>query len=437
MEIIPFDYKYIEDILPLLSDNIPYVYPHHKYSYWILGEYFPSLCYLAKDGENIEGFVCALHSAEKNSVFIWQLVVRGSNRRKGVAKLLCDEILAYVNKNKVKSIQLTINNENSASIAFFTAFARKQGTALKKIAFSASSSFDDETAYEVKILKEKSYEIFKESESYLMCPLCDTDFCVSENKNLICANNHSFDIAAKGYVNLIPNQKQSSDYYSKQLFESRAHVFEAGAYDKIYGEIADVILSKFAHINNGKNVTILDVGCGEGYYAAKLSELSEIKTNVFAIDIIKDAILASCKKKAPVKWLVADLTKIPLKNGSADVLLNILTGANYDEFKRVLSDIGIIIKVIPGKDYLKEIRGIVKEKLRNKEYSNKDVLEYLQKHIKIIEKRTVNYQFPVNEQLFKHFMQMTPLTGGLNIENMHFEQVAQVTIDMDIVVGIK
>ena len=151
MEIISFDYSHIEELLPLLSDNIPYVYPHHRYSYWILGEYFPSLCYVAKDGENIEGFVCALHSTEKNSVFIWQLVVSGSNRKKGVAKLLCNEILAYANKNKIQSIQLTIDNGNAASIAFFTAFARRQGTALEKIPFSASVSFKGETAYEVRL----------------------------------------------------------------------------------------------------------------------------------------------------------------------------------------------------------------------------------------------------------------------------------------------
>jgi len=151
MKVIPFNYKHIEEILPLLSANIPYVYPHHKYIYWILGEYFPSLCYVALNGEDIEGFVCALHSTDKNSVFIWQLVVSAGSRGKGVAKLLCKEIMAYVCKNKVESIQLTINDKNTASIAFFTAFAHQQGYVLKEITLPFIDGFDCETAYEVEL----------------------------------------------------------------------------------------------------------------------------------------------------------------------------------------------------------------------------------------------------------------------------------------------
>jgi len=273
--------------------------------------------------------------------------------------------------------------------------------------------------------------IFKEREADFMCPVCGASFHVSEQKNFVCTNNHCFDIAAKGYVNFIPNKKQISEHYSKERFESRASVFESGVYDQVWREIHEIILSKFGQ---EPNINLLDVGCGEGYYAAKLSEMPGI--NVFAIDIIKDAILVSCKKKAPVKWMVADLANLPLRTGSIDVLLNILTSANYEEFKRVLSKNGIIIKVVPGNDYLKEIRELVKPQLRNPEYSNDSVVEYFEKHVEMIEKRTLNNKFPVDACVLEHFMQMTPMAFGINTGNLDFNKVSEITINLDILVGV-
>jgi len=304
----------------------------------------------------------------------------------------------------------------------------------------------------------QTIKIFDETHQYFMCPLCGASFHAIENSSLICVkNNHCFDISSKGYVNFIPNQKQKSEQYSKKLFESRAYVFDAGVYDKVINEIQDIISLHFAINSNfatrAKNIknkrlpaigidekntsyNILDVGCGEGYYAAKLSENTEL--NVFAIDIIKDAILASCKKKAHVQWMVADLTKIPMQNESVDVLLNVLTTANYEEFRRVLKKYGIIIKVIPGSDYLKEIREIVKQELHNKEYSNESVVELFTEHVKMFDIKTLNYKLPVDAHLFKQFLQMTPMTAGIDIESLELDKnfkSTHITIDLKILAG--
>lgn len=149
MKITPFSIKQIDEILPLLSANVPYVFPHHKYIYWILGEYFPSLCFVALDGGRVAGFVCAVHSAEKNAVFIWQLAVDAGSRGKGAATLLCNEIISCARENGAKSVQLTINCENTASIGFFTKFARKHGAELEKIHLHGIDDFDGEIAFEI------------------------------------------------------------------------------------------------------------------------------------------------------------------------------------------------------------------------------------------------------------------------------------------------
>jgi len=272
--------------------------------------------------------------------------------------------------------------------------------------------------------------------------VCGSSFDVREQKSLVCEKNHCFDFAAKGYVNFIPNQKQVSDNYSKKLFESRAAVFESGAYDKVLETLShllsnnDFLISRCENaggVSNRSKTNLLDVGCGEGYYAAKLSEREDI--NVFAIDIIKEAILASCKRKTSVKWMVADLTNIPMKDNSVDILLNILTSANYQEFSRVMSADGIIIKVIPGDEYLKEIRALLKPQLRNKEYSNESVVEHLEKHVNVLKLQEIHYEFPVDEYLTELFVQMTPLASGVETQGLDFTKILSVTINLNVVIG--
>jgi 23S rRNA (guanine745-N1)-methyltransferase len=276
---------------------------------------------------------------------------------------------------------------------------------------------------------ENAVNAFKNGVSYLICPKCGAPFSLTE-KSLVCESGHCFDISAKGYVNFIPDKKQASLLYTKRLFESRAAVFESGAFDKVYDEITDMINSRFGE---SRAIDLLDAGCGEGYYAARLS--AEPRINVFAVDIVKDAIVFACGRKAPVKWMAADLTNIPMKDKSADVILNILASANYDEFRRVLKDGGIIIKAIPGKDHLQEIRTIVKTQLKRKDYSNEEVTEYMKSHVMVTEKRALCYKVDTDAALFKRFIEMTPMTSGAALENTYTDGISHITVNLDMIAG--
>jgi len=277
---------------------------------------------------------------------------------------------------------------------------------------------------------DKTISIFEGTLKYLMCPLCCASFKIAEGKSFICENGHCFDISAKGYVNFIPHQKQNFSHYNKKLFESRARVFESGAYDNVLDIIHDMTRSNFSEISG---LNLLDAGCGEGYFAAKMGAVPGV--SAAAADISRDAIVTACRRKAPVKWMVADLSRLPFKNDSFDVILNIMSVANYDEFKRVLAEGGMIIKVVPGRDYLKEIREIAGLKLYNKEYSNEDVVEYFEKRVNIIEKKSLNYQWPVDDTMFKFFTEMTPMTQAIDKEMMDTGRASHITIDLDILAG--
>jgi len=151
MDIKSFEFHCNDKVSELLGDCVPYVLPHHPYVYWILSEYYPSLCYVAQEDGDTIGFVCALHSTQKNCAFIWQLAVDKEYRRSGVALSLCNKIVEYARDNRLKSIQITINDENAASARFFKFFAEQSGSYLEKIELAGLCFFEKENAYEIKL----------------------------------------------------------------------------------------------------------------------------------------------------------------------------------------------------------------------------------------------------------------------------------------------
>ena len=174
------------------------------------------------------------------------------------------------------------------------------------------------------------------------CPICQEKLPLVAS-SLKCSNHHSFDLSKFGYVNLAPQIKQSANY-DKENFQNRQRILEAGFYQAILEAVSDLL-------SNSKNAkTILDIGCGEGFYSRKLQESHPDKT-FYAFDISKDSVQIAAKSEPnwAVNWFVGDLARLPIKDASMDILLDIFSPANYGEFRRVLSKDGILIKVIPTK----------------------------------------------------------------------------------------
>ena len=276
----------------------------------------------------------------------------------------------------------------------------------------------------------KAYKKFKEIEGVFQCPICKDNMNLNDEGSFVCENRHCFDLSSKGYINFIPNQKQIK--YKKNLFENRQEVFLNGFYKNVSDEIYNVIIDYF---KNEKFINILDAGCGEGYYSLKLDHKEGIKRNIFAMDIVKDAIKIASRNISSVKWIVGDISNIPLKANSINAIINILTPSSYDEFTRVLSDDGILIKVIPGNEYLKEIRNSIKDQLKNKSYSNEKVINYFKDNMKFIEKRKVKYTLPVSKHQLECFLEMTPMTFGIDTSKVNIDNINCITIDLEVLVG--
>ena len=264
--------------------------------------------------------------------------------------------------------------------------------------------------------------------SAFACPICQDNLTLVET-SLKCSNRHSFDLAKFGYVNLAPQIKQSANY-DKENFQNRQQILEAGFYQTILETISDLL----ARLETTK--TILDIGCGEGFYSRKLQESHSDKT-FYAFDISKDSVQIAAKSELnwSVNWFVGDLARLPIKDASMDILLDIFSPANYGEFRRVLSKDGILIKVIPTENHLKEIRQRVQDQLTNKDYSNQDIKEHFQEYFSIQSIQIASLTKPITAEQRQALLSMTPLLFHVDQTKIDWSQLTEITIEAEILVG--
>ncbi|CEY20211.1 methyltransferase domain-containing protein [Streptococcus pneumoniae] len=260
------------------------------------------------------------------------------------------------------------------------------------------------------------------------CPICQENLTLLET-NFKCCNRHSFDLAKFGYVNLAPQIKQSANY-DKKNFQNRQQILEAGFYQAILDAVSDLLAS------SKTTTTILDIGCGEGFYSRKLQESHSEKT-FYAFDISKDSVQIAAKSEPnwAVNWFVGDLARLPIKDANMDILLDIFSPANYGEFRRVLSKDGILIKVIPTENHLKEIRQRVQDQLTNKEYSNQDIKEHFQEHFTILSSQTASLTKTITAEQLQALLSMTPLLFHVDQSKIDWSQLTEITIEAEILVG--
>lgn len=260
------------------------------------------------------------------------------------------------------------------------------------------------------------------------CPICQENLTLVET-SLKCCNRHSFDLAKFGYVNLAPQIKQSANY-DKENFQNRQQILEAGFYQAILEGVSDLLAS------SKTTTTILDIGCGEGFYSRKLQESHSEKT-FYAFDISKDSVQIAAKSEPnwAVNWFVGDLARLPIKDASMDILLDIFSPANYGEFRRVLSKDGILIKVIPTENHLKEIRQRVQDQLTNKDYSNQDIKNHFQEHFTILSNQTVSLTKTITAEQLQALLIMTPLLFHVDQTKIDWSQLTEITIEAEILVG--
>ena len=232
---------------------------------------------------------------------------------------------------------------------------------------------------------------------HYICPICGNKLNKQE-RSYICENNHSFDIARQGYVNLLTVQQKHSlnPGDTRQQVLSRRAFLEAGHYAPIAQALIDTA--------KDLNVTgpILDVGCGEGYYSAQLADA--LDAQLFGFDISKEAVRCAAAKYKNANWFCATAAHIPVEDGSAGLVTSLFALTLPEEFRRVLKEDGYYFQVLAAHDHLLGLKSIIYPELKFKE---KDSVPELP-GFELVKSVPIRFSFTVEGEQIRNLFSMTP-----------------------------
>lgn len=269
---------------------------------------------------------------------------------------------------------------------------------------------------------------FARCERMLRCPVCGADVRLAGG-SLVCQRGHDFAVSRKGTVNFL-SRPHESDGYDQDFFENRRVIFDAGYYDRIVEGVAGYLDAR------PRLRRIVDVGCGEGFYAKRLLEGEHGAGRiVVGLDLSKEAVQIAARGGNEACWIVGDLAALPLQDESADALLDVFTPAHYAEFARVLAPGGVLLKVVPGPNHLRELRHAFRDLIRSESYSNQRVVDHFRSRFELIDRIPLRKTSPTTPAELRAFVRMTPLLFGVDGKAADERRVDEITVDAELLVG--
>ena len=231
----------------------------------------------------------------------------------------------------------------------------------------------------------------------LLCPICGQILDRIE-KQYRCGNGHSFDLARQGYVNLLPVQQKRSlnpGDTREQVLGRRAFL-ETGCYEPISNTLNETAKEL------GATGPILDVGCGEGYYSARLAEA--LGAELTGLDISKEAVRCAAAKYKGPQWLCGTAAHLPVESGSAGVVTSRFALTMAEEFKRVLRPDGYFFQVLAAEDHLLGLKSIIYPELKFKEKNTVPEVPGFE----LVKSVPIRFTFTVEGEQVQNLLGMTP-----------------------------
>jgi len=193
----------------------------------------------------------------------------------------------------------------------------------------------------------------EQSLDLLRCPTCRTRRLRPDRRALRCSAGHTFDVACHGYAGLLTGARATSGDETAMV-QARARFLSTGT----YASVRDVV-TRLAVDSAPEQATVVDVGCGTGYYlAGVLDRLSGARG--LGLDTSVGALRGAARvheRAAAAAWDV--FRPFPLAGDVADVVLDVFAPRNPAEFHRVLRPTGRLIVVRPTGRHLAELRSRV------------------------------------------------------------------------------
>jgi 23S rRNA (guanine745-N1)-methyltransferase len=238
----------------------------------------------------------------------------------------------------------------------------------------------------------------------LICPLCKSDFSDehSTDTTLKCDQGHSFDRARQGYWHLLPVQKKRSKDPgdNPEMVIARTEFLDQGH----YAPLGERVAALACELMPNREGTLLDMGCGEGYYTTLMAEQLN-DSAVIGLDISKHAIKAACRRDKSITWLVASGADMPVKAHSQSVITVLFSRLMPEALNKALHQEGFLILVWPAEQHLIELRSIIYDEIR---LSSFDPVKDLSALFSLKQQERLSFTFSPKESELEALLSMTP-----------------------------
>ncbi|MBE0493342.1 MAG: 23S rRNA (guanine(745)-N(1))-methyltransferase [Thiomicrospira sp.] len=265
------------------------------------------------------------------------------------------------------------------------------------------------------------------------CPLCQHPL-VRDGQQWHCDQRHSFDIAKQGYVNLLPvqNKRSKSPGDNADMMQARRDFLNAGFYQPLSDQLNQLFIDYLGFMPTPQ---ILDLGCGEGYYSARLHSAFNLKNQaqIWGLDISKDAIRYAAKRDKQIQFCVASAYDLPFSDQAFDGLMRIYAPSLASEIERVTRPGGWLITVQPAADHLAEL----KQAIYSQPQPHDETPESIQ-GFELIQQHKLSYEMTLDCEADRlNLLNMTPFGWKLNPEQKQALSHSLVKVKADFLICVQ
>ncbi|GAA4283749.1 methyltransferase domain-containing protein [Brevibacterium daeguense] len=226
----------------------------------------------------------------------------------------------------------------------------------------------------------------------LRCPNC-AQRLEAVDRSLRCPAGHSFDVARQGYVSLLSGKRPTSGD-DADMVRARDRFLATGIYapirEALCGLSGSVAVARHGEESPDEapaaqnsamapatasadpltevptagsaataSATIVDVGCGTGYYLAGVLDAVPGSRGL-GLDSSTRALRLAARVHERAAAVTVDVFRtLPVADEAADVVLDVFAPRNPEEFHRILRPAGRLIVVRPAENHLGELRNRV------------------------------------------------------------------------------
>ncbi|MFJ3404032.1 putative RNA methyltransferase [Promicromonospora sp. NPDC090134] len=269
----------------------------------------------------------------------------------------------------------------------------------------------------------------------LRCPSCGAELAPAPGA-LRCPRRHSFDVARHGYVSLLTGTRATSGD-DGPMARARRDFLAAGRYAPVRDAVADLagetdLAGRGDDGRPGPPATVVDVGCGTGYYLAGVLDALPGAVGL-GLDTSAHALRTAAKthdRAAAATWDV--FRPFPIASEQVDVVLDVFAPRNPAEFHRVLRPGGVLVVVRPFGGHLAELRRQVPGMVTVDPAKEERLHQALDPYFEAARTEEVEYTTPLTRQEAVDLVLMTPSARHVTEADLNDEDTlpSEVTVSV-------